>query len=1078
MRKLTFFCLLVLLCSFLFSFQNSQTASTQESENETSDSLDLELTGTTGDTAIAMRYINTADSLLEKGKYKEALAFSKKGEQVYKKSMGEESLGLALAFHQIGVCYEKLSVLDSVEYYYQQSYDIRTKLLGMDHPSVGDIHHDYGVFYKNKGEIEKSYENLMKALEIQQKNEIDSVKLSNLFNDLGSTLMSKKEFADASMYFNKSLDIRLQYFGSTNEMTGQSYNNIGVVYYYRGLYKKAYLNFKKALDAKVAKLGSENPQIMGSLINLGSILALQEDFERANDYFQKALSIAQNSLGENHQLTIKLKSNIAAAFLDSKEYDKSIEYGEASLNALIKKNGKDHPDLINTYRNLGSGYSGIEDYDQAIAYFNEGIRVSELNHGKNNVGLVTTYAGLATVYEQKDKIDKAIKLYDKVIDLQRENFGDKNSPIAIHRYNQANLYFLEGELEQALKFNELAQKSLNYSNDKKLDEVLSLNYLSLILNQQSEILIKKHELTGSTEYLVQASEINQKAIQVLDQIKKNYVDPSSKSDIISSRYSIFENGISINSMLADHLEAPRYKKTAFSVFEKSKAIVLTEAVNDVRDHLSISQDLLDKEHDLKYRIAQNEKERFEKQVGIDELYKKDSISTFYSNLIFDDKKTLDSLQTIYEVKYPKYFQTTYIDSEITIDEIQNNLIQTNEALVEYFVGDSTIFTFVITKENYKVFETKIDFPLLNLVKEMRSGIYQPFLDKRINQVEKENLNKEYTTAAFQLYQKIIQPAEEVLEGTSKLIIIPDGVLGYIPFDALLTSPVEDVDNYRNYPYLLKKYQTSIAYSATLLKEMKDKKHKKNPSKNFLAVAPLFKSNDRDTLMLASRSIDVSENRNRLGALNYNIPEAKGIQEQIGGDLLIDTEATEEAFTNIAGDYRILHLSTHGKANDKVGDYSFLAFYELEDSLENEWLYNRELYELELNADMVVLSACETGIGELQRGEGIISLARGFSYAGAKSIVTSLWSVNDQQTPELMNGFYDYLKQGNDKDEALRNAKLDYLQNSSNPEPFFWAAFIPIGDMSPIDLDSGMPLWSWGLLGVLGIALLGFFFRKR
>ena len=324
---------------------------------------------------------------------------------------------------------------------------------------------------------------------------------------------------------------------------------------------------------------------------------------------------------------------------------------------------------------------------------------------------------------------------------------------------------------------------------------------------------------------------------------------------------------------------------------------------------------------------------------------------------------------------------------------------------------------------------------------------------------------------------MILPVKYLIPDQSELIIVPDGLLGYIPFDALLTAPVKDIKNSREYPYLLKDYQTSIAYSATLLKEMRDKKHRQTPIKQFLAVAPLFKNNHSDTLLLTSRFIDISENRNRLGPLKFNIPEAQNLQNLLDGDVLTDTSATEDNFTKIAGDYQILHLSTHGKANDKTGDYSFLAFYELEDSIENEWLYNRELYELELNADMVVLSACETGIGELQRGEGIISLARGFSYAGAKSIITSLWSVNDKTTPELMNYFYTNLKDGMTKDKALREAKLSYINSTTpNPEPYFWAAFVPVGDMQPIEFQQDRTIWLWMGLTSFGLIILFAIFK--
>ena len=162
---------------------------------------------------------------------------------------------------------------------------------------------------------------------------------------------------------------------------------------------------------------------------------------------------------------------------------------------------------------------------------------------------------------------------------------------------------------------------------------------------------------------------------------------------------------------------------------------------------------------------------------------------------------------------------------------------------------------------------------------------------------------------------------------------------------------------------------------------------------------------------------------------------------------------------------------------RTGTFLFLAFHEISDSLENEKLYVRDLYNLTLDAEMVVLSACETGIGELQRGEGVISLARGFVYAGAGSLVTSLWSVDDLSTKQVMELFYQNLKSGQTKDAALRNAKLTYLASTpQKAHPFYWAAFAPIGNMESIELGRGIGM-GW-YLGGLAILLVGLFFFRR
>ena len=279
----------------------------------------------------------------------------------------------------------------------------------------------------------------------------------------------------------------------------------------------------------------------------------------------------------------------------------------------------------------------------------------------------------------------------------------------------------------------------------------------------------------------------------------------------------------------------------------------------------------------------------------------------------------------------------------------------------------------------------------------------------------------------------------------QITIIPDGVLGYIPFEALLRKLPTNSTKFSEHAYLLNDYQISYAYSATLYKKMKNRQHTQT-RKTLLAFAPSFVSQQ----LLANESRSISEVRGLLTDLKYNIPEVKAIQQLIGGDIFTDLAATKETFLNKATAYKILHLSTHGKADVIKGDYAYLAFTEVKDSIENNFLYNKDLYHMNIQADLVVLSACETGIGELQQGEGIISLARGFSYAGAKSVITTLWSVDDQKTMNIMKQFYSFIKDGAPKDQALRQAKLNFLEDYGNlAHPFFWAPFVPIGDMSPM-----------------------------
>jgi CHAT domain-containing protein len=273
-------------------------------------------------------------------------------------------------------------------------------------------------------------------------------------------------------------------------------------------------------------------------------------------------------------------------------------------------------------------------------------------------------------------------------------------------------------------------------------------------------------------------------------------------------------------------------------------------------------------------------------------------------------------------------------------------------------------------------------------------------------------------------------------------------LGYIPFDVLLSEIPKDATRFSSHNYFGKEHIISYNYSATLWQEMQNKKHKVEPKKNFIGFAPYYNG---DTTVLSKLFSDDFTMRKGLDSLKYSGEEVFKAQKLMQGEAILNKNATKEKFESAVADYRIVHLATHGKANDKIGDYCFLAFTAQKDSLGGELLYVRDIYNLTLNADLVVLSACETGIGELKRGEGIVSLARAFAYSGAKSLVTSLWSVNDKSTMHIMETFYKQIKRGKNKDYALWKAKTEYFEKAKGElaHPFFWSAFIPIGDMKAL-----------------------------
>ena len=201
---------------------------------------------------------------------------------------------------------------------------------------------------------------------------------------------------------------------------------------------------------------------------------------------------------------------------------------------------------------------------------------------------------------------------------------------------------------------------------------------------------------------------------------------------------------------------------------------------------------------------------------------------------------------------------------------------------------------------------------------------------------------------------------------------------------------------------------------------------------------------------------------------------------MGGQVLTETQATKKQFLKKQERYQVLHLATHGWVNPEANDFSYLAFSNSHDTIsEQDLMYLREIYNLSTNAEMIVLSACETGNGQLLQGEGISSIARSFSYAGAKSLLATLWNVNDATTQELMTAFFTSLKESSVKDRSLQKAQIELIQNGGKREahPFFWAPFIPVGSMESLTPTSILSTL-WWLVGASLFIFFGFYLAKR
>lgn len=758
----------------------------------------------------------------------------------------------------------------------------------------------------------------------------------------------------------------------------------------------------------------QHPFLPNIYNTIGNAFAETGDFESSILYFNKCLSLRPN-VGRYY-------NNLGNAYKEKNDTTNARINFEKSIELLLENDRRNAIELARPYHNLSVIFRSQGDNQRSLEYSKKSLKYRHIGYGKElNLNTVHSYLSIAYSYEELEKYELAELYLDSAIVAQREII-----PNDLHPDRIETMLF---KAEMAAIRNDLAEQKDNIDKALVTAKSLAPNTYLIALNAKADFLSKQYQLTLDTTILVENATVLSEMINTILQ-QRNILGDKDKANLAKDHFDIFEQTITT------HLQLDKAaQKNAFEYAEKSKSLSLLESISSSKalSEINVDPQLLKEEERLRIALVQLEKNkliRIEKGMDLTEW------ESDYFNL----QQQYDLLMQHLENDYPSYHNLKYNLQTVSVATVQKDLMD-EQTLLEYFIGDSTIYAFIINKNDYQIHEIKNDFPLADWVKTFRQANHYNYF---------QSSTREYAEIAHKLYQKLIAPFAQELN--NQLIIVPDGILGYLPFESLLTKPIRKPNRYKSYPYLLKAKQISYCYSATLLQEMRNKKHQKTPTKELLAFAPFY---DGDTTLIATlvRS-GVILDRMALSPLPNSGEEVYAIQKIVDGDVFYHDVATEDAFTANAADYRLLHLSTHGKANDKVGDYSYLVFTEQKDSIENELLYVWDLYNLQLNADMVVLSACETGIGELQKGEGIISLARGFTYAGAKSIITSMWSVKDETTKDLMILFYQNLQQGMTKDAALCQAKLQYInelapQEQKMAHPFYWSGFIGIGDMEAV-----------------------------
>lgn len=1042
------------------------------------------------DTTVAGRYHQYAEKFLSDGNYDSASFYLEQSVEIFK-------------YHQAWEFYADAAESYATSLFYQGKYDAseQTLLAALDtcDKYYGEINHSSGelasslsAVYIAFGDCEKAYPLAQRSLKIiKELVPGDSKELGNAYTNLAGCAEVIEGYPEVRDYFARALEIFINVFGEEHEKVALGYSNLGWACGKLGDSERQMDYYRKSLDIRSRIHGEDHPRLIVSLINLSSGYFRLGNYKEMLRYSRRAIDIIEAQGEDHHPQLSSAYLSLANYYSQIGDYSTAISYYH-KIMALDKANlGPEHPYHVTTYGNLGSCYIELNDLGQARNYYQMALSMAREKIGNKSMEVVECLEFLGKLFTLQGEYPKAIGILDETFSLLTE-ITDSDHPKSVKillkkaeiygemgqyqkqlaAYLQAlqisarhprrffniraelflemgNYYRDQGRADSAYYCYAQTYEMLNYAEDKEGNPVISRIIMPEILLKAliAEAELKRKEAVSGERDWSEVLKIYTTGAAIFDSTRQTYVSRESKQFLSSRAISVYEGGIEAAMNLYHQTGDKKYINCALKFAEKGKATLLYQNLQELnaRSYASIPESTLEFERDLGSKLAFFQKSILgEEEKGAEKDQTK--IDFWYSR-IFDIRKQKDSLISRLEEDYPAYYQLKYNPGVADLDQIQAYVKENDSgAILEYFEGDRNIYLFFIDAESAEMLAVPNENTIQARISNLRDAICYPFLNKSLSREEQDCWDQTYRKEAAFLYELLVKPMEAKTGRMSgKMKIVPDGVLGYLPFDALLTGEVNQAGKYRTYPYLLNKYQISYGYSSSLWLRENRVKAGKN-IKSLLAFSPGF---GEGTMVSAGFRDDFTP-------LIYSRPEVEHIGSLLQGDIFLDEDATEGRFKEMAHEYRVIHISSHASVDDNHPLYSRIAF-SAEDSLEDGFLEVAELFNLHLFADMVVLSACETGIGKLVRGEGITSLARGFSYAGAKSIVTSLWQVNDAATASIMENFYQNLSQDAEKDAALRQAKLAYLERADNltAHPFYWSAFIPVGNMEP--LSDGNPV---------------------
>ncbi|MGP1385360.1 MAG: tetratricopeptide repeat protein [Thainema sp.] len=991
---------------------------------------------------VAASLINLAALYVYQGRYEEAEPLYQQSLDINQQVFGEQHLGVAVGLINLAALYRDQGRYVAAETLYQQSLDILQDL-GEQHPIVAASLNNLAALYQDQGRYEEAELLYQQSLDIRQQvfGEQHPTVATSL-NNLAMLYDSQGRYEEAELLYQQSLDIRQQVFGKQHPDVATSLNNLAGLYHTQGRYEAAESLYQQSLDILQSVLGEQHPTVAASLNNLAGLYHTQGRYREIELLYQQSLDIRQQVFGEQHPTVAASLNNLAALYQDQGRYEEAEPLFLQSLDIFQQALGDKHPDVAASLNNLAGLYQAQGRYEAAEPLYQQSLNIRQQALGEQHPGVADSLNNLARLYQAQERYEEAELLFLQSLDISKQVFGEQHPDVA-------------GALNNLAVF-DWAQNNLISASD--------------FLSQGLGI-----EETNISNNLVVGSE-------------------QQRQDYIATISATTDATLSLNLQSAP--TNPQASHLALETLLRRKGRILDATTNSfqtLRQQLDAdSQALLEQ-----YLSTQSQLSALLFR-GLGNL-----TPDAYRQRVADLKSEANQLEVQLSRRSAEFRAET---QPITLEAVQAE-IPADAVLVEYALyepfnprataqaerwGEPRYAAYILTTQGtIHAIDIGEAAPIDQLAAEFRRALQVQ--DARIQQFARD------------LDAVLMQPIRDQIGNAQHILLSPDGQLNLIPFAALVDEQNRYLVETHQITYLtsgrdLLRLQTQTASQQPPVLLANPNYDSADPSVQVAALAP-------------SSTVDPDRGDNRrsddlatltFGSLPGTAVEADAIIAQLAEDeeykdndiiLLTEASATENAVKQVRSP-QILHIATHGFFMEDIplvanadtnsafgfssrGDtgtitaistapiaprqptvnlenpllrsgLALAGFNPRQSGSEDGVLTALEASSLDLRGtQLVVLSACETGVGDVANGEGVYGLRRAFVIAGAESQLTSLWKVSDQGTADLMTDYYQRLLNGEGRSAALRQTQLELLSSSAYRHPYYWAAFIPSGNWRPL-----------------------------